>query len=70
MVTLERIFDLDIPPNKYREIGQKGQGTITLNLGTPEHPQEVNIENTCTPEEQKELKKFLSQYKDVIAWSH
>lgn len=47
MVALERI-DLDLPPKELWEISTGGPGVVPLNLGTPEHPQEVYIRSSCT----------------------
>jgi len=48
MVSLERIFDLDLPQDKCKETTLQGQGIIPLNLGMPEHPQEVYLGSSCT----------------------
>ena len=67
MVSLERIFDLDLPQDKCKETTLQGQGIIPLNLGMPEHPQEVYLGSSCTLGEWENLRKLLSRYKDVIA---
>lgn len=37
MVSLERMLNLDLPPEKHREPSSEGQGVIPLNLGMLEH---------------------------------
>lgn len=58
MVSLERIFYLDIPPEKYKN-QSLGDQTITINLGTPNQPQNMNIGSTCTKDEQENLQYLL-----------
>ena len=46
------------------------EDTIIINLGTTEVPQENNIGESLTPEEQEEFISLLREFIDVLAWSY
>ena len=51
-----------------------GQATVDelkeLNLGTNEVPRPISVSSLLSPEEEKLYLEFLSEYKDVFAWSY
>ena len=42
----------------------------TINLGTEENPQFINIGLTCSSKEERDLVKLCKEYKDVFAWTY
>jgi hypothetical protein len=42
----------------------------TINLGTPENPNNVNLGKTISKEERKSYLKLFIQYQDIFAWSY
>jgi hypothetical protein len=42
----------------------------TINLGTPQNPNNVNLDKTISKEERKSYLKLFRQYQDVFAWSY
>lgn len=67
MVSLERIFDLDILLEKHKDHNSNVVETIMINLGSPRKIQNVHIGSTYTHNEWEGLKSLLSIYKDIIA---
>jgi hypothetical protein len=44
--------------------------TISLNIGTPDCPKNVNIGAQCTDEEKLKFTKLLHEFQDVFSWSY
>ena len=44
--------------------------TISLNIGTPDSPKNVNIGAQCTDEEKLKFTELLREFQDVFAWSY
>jgi hypothetical protein len=42
--------------------------TISLNIGTPDSPKNVNIGVQCTDEEKLKFTELLREFQDVFAW--
>lgn len=60
MVSLERIFYLNIPAEKHQSQNPNVQEIITINLGTPNQGKNMHISSNCTKDEQEILKSLLS----------
>ena len=41
-----------------------------LNLGTDEEPRPIYVSSLLTPEEESKYFEFLTEYKDVFAWTY
>ena len=39
-------------------------------MGTNDEPKMVQLEKVCNQQERDDMLKFLTEYKDVIAWSY
>ena len=71
MVELECIFDCDESALNRRETQEKGiKECDSYNLGTNKEPKMVQIGKVCNQQEREDMLKFLTKYKDVIAWSY
>jgi hypothetical protein len=44
--------------------------TISLNIGTPESPNNVKIGVQCSHEEKLKFAKLLGEFQDVFVWSY
>jgi hypothetical protein len=56
--------------HKEEESKRKVGETISLNIGTPDSPKNVNIGAQCTDEEKMKFTDLLREFQDVFAWSY
>ena len=71
MVEIEHIFNCDESTLNRRETQEKGIKECDMyNLGTDEEPKMMQIGKACNQHERDDMLKFLTEYKDVIAWSY
>jgi hypothetical protein len=56
--------------NKEEESKRKVDESISLNIGTPDSPKNVNIGAQCTNEEELKFTELLREFQDVFAWSY
>jgi hypothetical protein len=71
LTPLENSFSLSDVGNKekHKEESKRKVGeTISLNIGTPECPNNVKIGAQCSDEEKLKFAKLLDEFQDVFAW--
>jgi hypothetical protein len=56
--------------HKEEESKTKVGETISLNIGTPNSPNNVNIGSQCTDEEKLKFTNLLHEFQDVFSWSY
>jgi len=68
----EEVDDEEVPEEIKGWVEDKPnlEQTITINIGTSDHPKELQIGTNLPSNQEKELIKLLTQFEDVFAWSH
>ena len=63
-------FENEINKNLERKIEPMEPTFETLNLGNDENPRLIKIGLTLNEKERKDLKKLLTKFQEVLAWSY
>lgn len=63
-------FENEINKNLERKIEPMEPTFETLNLGNDENPRLIKIGLTLNEKERKDLKKLLTKFQEVFAWSY
>jgi hypothetical protein len=72
VANMENLFDLRerFRGPKNEKIGRSCPIYETINLGTLENPNNVNLGKTMSKEDMKAYLKLFKEYKDVFSWSY